>query len=121
MWRLVQAGNLSLAGGDFGVKGFEPDGVDCSALSGFVLLLTVGCHGSMATWIRNPSRRKLGLAPRDHLKTSVWTIADTVGRIAINPNIRILIINETASNAQNFLTRIKAVFERNAIFRWVFG
>lgn len=74
----------------------------------------------MATWIQNPSRRKLGLAPRDHLKTSVWTIARSVHRIILDPNIRICILNETASNAQNFLNRIEAVFDRNATFRWLF-
>lgn len=82
--------------------------------------LTVGCHGAMASWIQSPGNRKLGLAPRDHLKTSVWTIADSLREVVCNPNIRILIENETAPNVQNFLARIKSVFERNAVFRWCF-
>ena len=82
--------------------------------------LTAKPHGDMCAFIESPSTRKLGLAPRDHLKTSVWTIADTVRRIACDPNIRILLGNETATNASHFLRRIEAVFERNAVFRWLF-
>ena len=82
--------------------------------------LVPGIHGDMCRWIERPTRRKLGLVPRDHLKTSIWTIADTVRRIAVDPNIRILIGNETATNAAHFLRRIQAVFERSELFRWLF-
>jgi hypothetical protein len=58
--------------------------------------------------------------PRDHLKTSIATIADTLRRICANPNIRILLGNETATNSSHFLRRIAAVFDRNAMFRWLF-
>jgi hypothetical protein len=82
--------------------------------------LTTTLHGDMCKWIEGPSRRKLGLVPRDHLKTSVWTIADSVRLISANPNIRLLIGNETATNAAHFLRRIQAVFERCQLFRWLF-
>jgi len=82
--------------------------------------LTVGLHSEMCEWIRSVPTRKLGLVPRDHLKTSVWTIADTVRLIAADPNIRLLIANETATNASHFLRRIQAVFERSTMFRWLF-
>jgi hypothetical protein len=82
--------------------------------------LVPGIHGDMCRWIERPSRRKLGLVPRDHLKTSIWTIADTVRRIAVDCNSRMLIGNETATNAAHFLRRIQAVFERSQIFRWLF-
>jgi predicted phage terminase large subunit-like protein len=81
--------------------------------------VTPELHAQMASWIEGPSRRKLGLVPRDHLKTSIWTIADTLRLIVCNPNVRILLANETATNASHFLRRIQAVFERNAIFRWL--
>lgn len=77
-------------------------------------------HRHMGDWISDGGKRKLGLVPRDHLKTSIWTIADTVRRIAGNPNIRILLGNETATNASHFLRRIEAVFERNGLFQWLF-
>jgi hypothetical protein len=82
--------------------------------------LTPDLHGEMCRWIERPSTRKLGLVPRDHLKTSVWTIADTVRRIAEDPNTRILIGNETATNASHFLRRIQAVFERSQMYKWLF-
>jgi len=82
--------------------------------------LTPELHGEMCRWIEGPSTRKLGLVPRDHLKTSVWTIADSVRLIAADSNIRLLIANETATNASHFLRRIQAVFERAALFRWLF-
>src|SRR5215467_2125487 len=82
--------------------------------------LVPGIHGDMCRWIERSTRRKLGLVPRDHLKTSIWTIADTVRRIAVDPNIRMLIGNETATNAAHFLRRIQAVFERSQLFRWLF-
>jgi len=82
--------------------------------------LVPGIHGDMCRWIERPTRRKLGLVPRDHLKTSIWTIADTIRRIAVDPNVRMLIGNETATNAAHFLRRIQAVFERASLFRWLF-
>jgi hypothetical protein len=82
--------------------------------------LTPRLHGQMCSWIEGPTRRKLGLVPRDHLKSSVWTIADTVRRIAADANVRLLIGNETATNASHFLRRIQAVFERAPLFRWLY-
>src|SRR5690606_41302903 len=68
-------------------------------------------HWTMAQWIDNGAKRKLGLAPRDHLKTSVWTISNCVKRIANWPEIRILIINEVATNAQHMHIRIRKGWE----------
>jgi predicted phage terminase large subunit-like protein len=82
--------------------------------------ITPTLHLEMCNWIDGPGRRKLGLVPRDHLKTSVWTIANTIRRIVLDPNIRILIGNETATNAGHFLRRVKSVFERNSLFQWLF-
>lgn len=82
--------------------------------------LTVHTHGPICRTLDSPSKRKLVVMPRDHLKTSIATIADTLRRIVVNPNIRILLGNETATNASHFLRRIAAVFDRNARFRWLF-
>ena len=82
--------------------------------------LTKNTHKPFCDFIDSPAERKYALAPRDHLKTSIFTIADIVRRIADNPNIRILIGNETATNASKMLTRVESVFERNALFQWLF-
>ena len=82
--------------------------------------LTIRTHAPFGSFMDAPAKRKFGLAPRDHLKTSVWTIADSVRQIALNPNIRILLANETATNASKMLRRIAAVFERCSTFQWLF-
>lgn len=82
--------------------------------------MTPHLHKEMCEWIDNGSTHKHGIVPRDHLKSSVWTIANTVKRIVSNPNIRILIGNETSTNASHFLMRIEKIWERNALFQWLF-
>jgi hypothetical protein len=82
--------------------------------------LTQHTHGPVCRVLDSPHPRKLIVFPRDHLKTSIATIADTCRRIAKNPNIRILLGNETATNAGHFVRRIAAVFDRNEVFRWLF-
>src|SRR5262245_31202750 len=82
--------------------------------------LTPHTHGPVCRVLDSSHPRKLIVFPRDHLKTSIATIADTCRRIAKNPNIRILLGNETATNAGHFVRRIAAVFDRNETFRWLF-
>lgn len=84
--------------------------------------LTVGCHGPLCQFLdRNPSRYKHVEMPRDHLKTSVCTIARNMQRVVKNPNERILLINETSTNAQRFLGSIKQHAESNRIFRALYS
>ena len=64
--------------------------------------------------------RKLILIPRNHFKSSAVTIGYSIFCLCNNPDERILLSNATSTNAQHFLRRIKAVFERNAAFRWLF-
>src|SRR5215471_4043018 len=56
-------------------------------------------HSRMGRWIQGGSKRKLGLVPRDHLKTSLWTIADTVRIVTCDEHARVLIKNEVDDNA----------------------
>jgi hypothetical protein len=79
--------------------------------------LTGDLHRKMALWIEGPSLRKLGLVPRDHLKTSLWTIADTMRVITARPLERVLIKNEVADNATAFLKLIKIQAETNELWR----
>jgi predicted phage terminase large subunit-like protein len=86
--------------------------------------LTTHLHKDMCDWIDRPripgERRLHGIVPRDHLKTSVWTIAHAIRLIAENPQTRILLANETATNVQHFLSKIDSVFRRNVLFQWLF-
>lgn len=58
--------------------------------------------------------------PRDWGKTTMLTRAHVVQLIAGNPNISILLCNEKAENAMDFLSAIKWHFESNDFFRALF-
>lgn len=87
--------------------------------------LTNALHLPMCNWMdRSRSEtgfnRLLGVIPRDHLKTSCWTIAYTIRRVTVEPSVRILLANETATNSEKFLRRIQAVPMRNGLWKWLF-
>lgn len=82
--------------------------------------LTRSLHWDMCRWIENGQTHKHGVVPRDHLKTSIWTITDTVRRVCKRSDIRVLLGNETATNSSHFLRRIEAIWDRNQLFRWLF-
>jgi predicted phage terminase large subunit-like protein len=78
-------------------------------------------HKELCAHVQNPTwNRKLILVPRNHFKSSAVTIGYPIFLLINDPEERILISNATATNAQHFLRRIKAVFERNVAFRWLF-
>lgn len=84
--------------------------------------LDIGCHAPLASFLdNNPARFKHIEMPRDHLKTSLCTIARNMQKIVKNPNERILIINETSGNAERFLGAIKQHAEGNRIFRALYS
>lgn len=82
--------------------------------------LTPKLHWEMCKWIENGRTHKHGVVARDHLKTSVWTIADSTRRLVKDRNLRLLIGNETATNASHFLRRLESIWDRNQTFRWLF-
>lgn len=84
--------------------------------------MTPRAHGALCTFHdQNPSRFKLTQMPRDHLKTTICTIGKNVQRIVKNPNQRILILNETSTNAERFAGAIKQHAESNRIFRALYS
>lgn len=82
--------------------------------------ITTTIHAAMAAFIQRPSLTKLGLVPRDFLKTSLWTIADSVRLVSAFPEERILIRNEIEANAKKFLYRIRRVPEACELWQWLF-
>lgn len=78
-------------------------------------------HLSIARHIRKPSKFKLFLLPRDHLKSSIVTKAGAVLRMLQNPNIRILIANNTWDNARKFLRTIQAHLTKGTMLAQSFG
>jgi hypothetical protein len=76
-------------------------------------------HGMMASWIQKPSRFKLGLAPRGHFKSSVWTLADKLRRVTNTPELQILILNEKEGNIVKWIGVMQEVV-MSPIYRWLF-
>lgn len=60
-------------------------------------------HARMAEWEERDSRFKLGMAPRGFLKTSTWTIAGNLRRVTKDPNLRVLLVNETQLNTSKWI------------------
>lgn len=84
--------------------------------------LSVGCHLPFCLFLdKHPARFKLSLMPRGHYKTTIGTIARNVQKTVRDPNKRILILNETGTNAENFLTAIAEHFEQNTVLRTLYS
>ena len=64
-------------------------------------------HGEMADFMTGEGDRKLILAPRGHLKSTLCTVYYALWRICRNPNIRILIANYKLALAQALLYQIR--------------
>lgn len=58
------------------------------------------------------NRKMLFLAPRDHFKTTCFSIVYPIYNIIRNRSIRILLVNEVLENAKGFLREIKAHLQR---------
>lgn len=79
-------------------------------------------HGPLFRFIQDRTKkRRMGLAPRGHLKSTIWTITDSVGLALEDPDeCRILIVNEIEDNSVGFLSEIKGHFENNDLLRELF-
>ena len=79
-------------------------------------------HGALCHFVNaNPGRFKLMLMPRDHYKTSVITVGGGMQVAVRDPNQRILIANESSTNAERFLRIIRQHCEQNRIFRTLYS
>jgi hypothetical protein len=70
--------------------------------------------------IRIASRIML-MAPRNHGKTTFWSVAYPLQRIAKDQNIRIIIVSNTGTQARSFLRQITTNIERNEKYIDMFG
>lgn len=84
--------------------------------------MTVSCHGPLCAYATlNVKQFKMMLMPRDHLKTSVITIGGTMQKIVQNQENRILIGNESGTNANRMLRSIRHHAEGNRVFRALYS
>jgi predicted phage terminase large subunit-like protein len=82
--------------------------------------MTVNFHRDVCSWARqSPYKRNLFLLSRDHLKSSLLTIARNVQRILQNPQIRILLASDKAESAEGHLAEIKGHLA-NPLLVWLF-
>jgi hypothetical protein len=82
--------------------------------------MTVDFHRAVCSWRANSSfRRNLFLLSRDHLKTSLLTIAGNVQRILKDPQTRILLASDKAESAEGMLAEIKGHLT-NPMLIWAF-
>jgi len=84
--------------------------------------LSVPLHKEMCSFVQyTKKKKKLMLVARGHLKSSVITVAYTCWRIAKDPTVRIFIGNATYNMAIAFLSQVKAVMQKNEVFRELYG
>lgn len=69
---------------------------------------------------RRAGHRRMMLMPRTHFKTTIWTIVDSIQLICLNPDIQILIVADTETNASRFMKEIQLHFKRNELFKACF-
>lgn len=92
----------------------------CKAILGYDRLSS-NLHREICWAVENDAfSKRLIIVPRGHYKSTIATKGRSIQKLAQDPNERILITSATATNAQRFLRHIKAHFEQNAIFRWVY-
>jgi phage terminase large subunit-like protein len=84
--------------------------------------MTPHTHGALCRFMdTNEARFKHVEMPRDHLKTSVVTIGNNLRRITRDTNQRILLINETSTNSERFLSAMRQHAESNRVFRALYS
>lgn len=78
-------------------------------------------HDDLEKELAKPSRKKLILIPRGHLKTSIVTKAYAIQLLLRDPNIRILIANQVWDKAREMLYEIKQMLEGKSDLPKLFG
>lgn len=66
------------------------------------------------------NRRRLVVFPRSWFKSSVASVAYPIWRAINNPNVRILIVQNSFSNAKKKISEIRQLWEKNALLRVLF-
>jgi predicted phage terminase large subunit-like protein len=70
-------------------------------------------HHAWCTELDERHKRSLWLEPRYTYKSTVFTKSYPIWRLFLEPNLRILIVNATAANAEAFLAEIVGQYLRN--------
>ena len=77
--------------------------------------LRPGTHRRPCDFLDKPDRLKIMMMPRDFFKTTLGTKAKSLQMLANDPSLRILMISNTATNAQKFLFEIEKKVENGLL------
>lgn len=78
-------------------------------------------HGPLCDWVQDtPTKDKLIVLPRSHLKTTIIGTLYPLWRAVLNPDIRILIVSNTKTNAGMTIKTIRGIIDGNPLFRACF-
>ena len=86
-------------------------------------LLNDDLHVDMANYrqsLLQPGARGAMFIPRGHFKSTIVTEGGAAWELVRNPNLRICISNAIADKAQDFLKSVKAIYDSNEFFWWLF-
>ncbi len=78
-------------------------------------------HDDMEKFVVRPSKHKLILVPRGHLKSSIITVGYAIQRLLRNPNERVLIANQVWDKARDMLSEIKGFLNDKSELPKIFG
>ena len=82
--------------------------------------LDVNIHKPICETLQGDDTRFLIVLPRDWFKSTLGSVAYPIWRALKDPNIRILIVQNSMSNARKKLISIKQIFEKNKLLRALF-
>lgn len=88
---------------------FKDDILDYKAQTGLDLY-DEPYHRAMCAAVQGKARKKLHLYGRNTFKSYVVTVGDTVRKLLVNPNERIVLVNVSLSNARKLLAHVKHLF-----------
>lgn len=92
----------------------------CKVILGYTAL-TPRAHGALCKFLTSVRwSRRMILMPRDHFKTTIATISNNIRRGILDTNNRILLISDTADNAQLMMQEIRNHFEQNQLLQWLY-
>lgn len=84
--------------------------------------MTEDCHGPLCAFFElNKKQYKIGLMPRDCFKSSVITMSGGAQTVLRDPEQRLLLRNESSTNAERFLRGIRQQFEKNKVLRGIYS
>lgn len=75
-------------------------------------------HLEWEIFLKGSKRLKLVLIPRDHFKSSFFSISHPLQGLCLDKTKRFLLTNAVYDNSQKFLRSIKAQVEKNPKLRW---